>query len=137
MMVSAANGAKLISNSVAPSAMAMYFIVIFPYPIIAPVNGASRFIVIEATFSCSVLRYARFVQSAFKMPQNRRLGRNPPLSPRRFCKFTRQIIRSSDRMTPSVLRQDRCIVRLTLQKKDLSDFCGLLICVKVAAGFPV
>jgi len=40
-------------------------------------------------------------------------------------------------MTPSVLRQDRCIVRLTLQKKDLSDFCGLLICVKVVAGFPV
>jgi hypothetical protein len=75
MMVSAANGAKLISNSVAPSAMAMYFIVIFPYPIIAPVNGASRFIVIKATFnSCSVLRYARFVQSAFKMPQNRMLG---------------------------------------------------------------
>jgi len=40
-------------------------------------------------------------------------------------------------MTPSVLRQDRCIVRRTLQKKDVSDFCGLLICVKVAVGFPV
>jgi hypothetical protein len=75
MMVSAANGAKLTSNSVAPSAMAMYFIVIFPYPILAPVNGASRFIVIEATLnSCSVLLHARFMQSVFQMPQNRMLG---------------------------------------------------------------
>jgi hypothetical protein len=49
MMVSAANGAKLISNSVVPSPMAMYFMVIFPYPLSAPVTGASRFIVIDAT----------------------------------------------------------------------------------------
>jgi len=49
MIVSAANGAKLISNSVAPSPMAMYFMVIFPYPLSAPVTGACRFIVIKAT----------------------------------------------------------------------------------------
>jgi hypothetical protein len=47
MMVSAANGATLINNSVAP--MAMYFIVIFPYPVFAPVTGACGFIVIKAT----------------------------------------------------------------------------------------
>jgi hypothetical protein len=82
MMVSAANGAKLISNSVAPSPMTMYFIVIFPYPIFAPVTGASRFVVIEATFnSCSVLRHARFVQSVFQIRQNRMLGHNAPLFP--------------------------------------------------------
>jgi hypothetical protein len=46
MMVSATNGAALISNSVAPSPMAMYFIVIFPYPVFAPVTGAYGFIVI-------------------------------------------------------------------------------------------
>jgi hypothetical protein len=46
MMVSAANGAKLISNSVAPSPTAMYFIVNFPYPVFAPVTGACGFIVI-------------------------------------------------------------------------------------------
>ena len=68
MMVSAANGAKLIRNSVAPSVMAVYFIVIFPYPIIAPVTGASRFIVIEATLNrCSGLRHARFVRSVCKI----------------------------------------------------------------------
>jgi hypothetical protein len=49
MMASAANGAKLISNSVAPSPMVMYFIVILLYSLSAPVAGASRFIVIEAT----------------------------------------------------------------------------------------
>jgi hypothetical protein len=46
MMVSAANGATLISNSATPSPMATYFIVIFPYPVFAPVTGACGFIVI-------------------------------------------------------------------------------------------
>jgi len=34
MMVSAANGATLINNSVAPSPMAMYFMVILPYQLL-------------------------------------------------------------------------------------------------------
>lgn len=46
MIVSAANGATLISNSATPSPMATYFIVIFPYPVFAPVTGACVFIVI-------------------------------------------------------------------------------------------
>jgi len=68
MMASAANGAKLISNSVAPSAMVMYFIVIFSYPLSAPVTGASRLIVIEATLRQSIsVTDARFVQAVGRM----------------------------------------------------------------------
>jgi hypothetical protein len=46
IMLSAAIGATLISNSVAPSPMVMYFITIFPYPVFAPVTGACGLIVI-------------------------------------------------------------------------------------------
>ena len=96
-MVSAANGAKLISNSVAPSAMAMYFIVIFPYPIFAPVTGASRFIVIEATlWQLLYVTNARFVQAVRRIKHNRYLGHYVECLPRNFCNFRRQIIRDSD-----------------------------------------
>lgn len=49
MMASAANGAKLISNSVVPTPMAMYFMVIFPCLMSAPASDAAGIVVIEAT----------------------------------------------------------------------------------------
>ena len=99
MMVSAANGAKLISNSVVPSPMATYFIVIFPYPLSAPVTGASRFIVIDATLWQSLYVTACKVRaSCTPVQHNRDLGHYVERLPRRFCKFRRQIIRDSDRV---------------------------------------
>jgi hypothetical protein len=75
MMVSAANGAKLISNKLAPSPMAMYFMVIFPYPLSAPVSEAGGFIVIEATLKrCQVLPLVSPLQSVFQIQQNKGLG---------------------------------------------------------------
>ena len=88
MMVSAANDAMLISNSVVPNPMAMYFIVIYPFLMSAPVTGAFRFVVIEATFiSCCVLLYARFVQSLLQIRQNRALGHDAPFAADGFVSF--------------------------------------------------
>jgi len=88
MMVSAANGAKLISKSVVPSPMAMYFIVIFPYPVSSSASEAAGFIVIEATFNrCRVLPQVSSLQSVFQIRQNRGLGQNGLVFPVDFVNY--------------------------------------------------